>query len=152
MTFQMYNLDREAQEIVLKYRDKDVLNESHKMRMTVAYGLERFWGEHLRLLRNGETDKGNYWKATWNALVKIMGKAKIKVPTKDININDEENSTKQIEEVARWLWGCDEKRPFSTENAKVTLAVLTQLCDSLVWWAQRYKKVIERNELTTRDE
>ena len=48
---QPYSLDYYAQEIVLKYRDeKNVLNESHKMRMAVAYGLERFWGEHLSLI------------------------------------------------------------------------------------------------------
>lgn len=35
MAWESYNLDREAQELVLKYRDHDVLNESHKMRATV---------------------------------------------------------------------------------------------------------------------
>lgn len=44
MSWQAYSLDRIAQELVIRYRHQDVLNESHKMRMTVAYGLERFWG------------------------------------------------------------------------------------------------------------
>ena len=35
-----YDLDYYAQKLVLENRDKkNVLNESHKMRMTVAYGL-----------------------------------------------------------------------------------------------------------------
>ncbi len=50
--WQPYNLDHYAQKLVSDFRDKkNVLNESHKMRMTVAYGLERFWGEHLRYER-----------------------------------------------------------------------------------------------------
>ena len=51
MSWKSYNLDREAQKLVLIYRDKPgVIGQSHKMRSTVAYGLERFWGEQLRLL------------------------------------------------------------------------------------------------------
>ena len=34
----------------------------------------------------------------------------------------------------------DKKPKFNEEQRKVTLAVLTQLCDYMVWWAQRYKK------------
>ena len=69
MTWNSYGLDRIAQELVLKYRHQDVLNESHKMRLAVAYGLERFWGEHLRLRKETE---GKYWKDTWDELVKIL--------------------------------------------------------------------------------
>ncbi|MFM7789735.1 MAG: hypothetical protein ACKO90_16880, partial [Microcystis panniformis] len=76
MTWNPYNLDRAAQELVLKYRDSDkVLNESHKMRTTVAYGLERFWGEHLRLIdKKDATDqqKGRYWRDVWQKFVDIL--------------------------------------------------------------------------------
>ncbi len=63
--------------------DKDCLNQSHKMRMATAYGLERFWGEHLRL-KNGKKEsdliKSDYWKATWDALVPIMASAHLTQP------------------------------------------------------------------------
>jgi hypothetical protein len=67
-----YDLDYYAQELVLKFRNtNDVLNESHKMRMTVAYGLERFWGEHLRLERE-KSEKAKYWLAVWQKLHEIV--------------------------------------------------------------------------------
>jgi hypothetical protein len=34
------------------------------------------------------------------------------------------------------LW---DQKTFPIEHQRITLAVLTQLCDSLVWWTQRYK-------------
>ena len=54
-----------------KKRDEKSLNQSYKMRMAVAYGLERFWGEHLRLQAK-EPEKSQYWKDTWDALVGIL--------------------------------------------------------------------------------
>jgi len=146
MTLHLYELDRKAQELVLKHRDADVLNESHKMRMTVAYGLERFWGEHLRLKIQSENSdserrkqearkKANYWKDTWDALVEMMAKGKITVPNDTIlDIKD----TNAIKRMAERLW---DENNFSTDNRKIVLAVLTQLCDAIVWWSQRYKKV-----------
>lgn len=103
MSLELYNLDRIAQKLVLDYRDKkDVLNESHKMRTTATYGLERFWGEHIRLLTNGDknaTDKnkGSYWKATWQAFVKLMKDAGVEVPKGDVQPKD----TKAIQETAQ---------------------------------------------------
>ena len=134
MSWESYNLDREAQRLVLAYRDKEgVIGQSHKMRTTVPYGLERFWGEQLRLL--GKKDrkdkqKGEYWRDTWKTFVKIMDKAGIKLPKEEVKNDD----TKKIEEVAAKLWGLD------IEDQRICLAVLTQFCDSLVWWTQRYKK------------
>ena len=63
MAWQSYGLDQAAQKLVLdaKQRNKDSLNQGYKMRMSVAYGLERFWGEHLRL-QNKEPEKSQYWK------------------------------------------------------------------------------------------
>lgn len=148
MSWKAYDLDKIAHDLVLKYRDKDVLNESHKMRMSVSYGLERFWGEHLRL-RN-EAAASGYWKDVWNALVDdILKPAQITIPNKPVNIQDppkgarpeeknriEKENTRQIKEMADGLWKFSEEHP---DDQRVALAVLTQLCDCLVWWTQRYK-------------
>ncbi|NJM76599.1 MAG: hypothetical protein HC852_13470 [Acaryochloridaceae cyanobacterium RU_4_10] len=135
MAWQTYGLDREAQKLVLaaKKRDADSLNQSFKMRMTAAYGLERFWGEQLRL-RGKEQSKADYWKETWDSLVKIMDKAGIKLP----NHSD-------IEITSQQLWGDipivegDASTKLSLNDQRIALAVLTQFCDCLVWWTQRYK-------------
>ncbi|MCM0592737.1 MAG: hypothetical protein HEQ35_28210 [Gloeotrichia echinulata IR180] len=130
MTWKSYDLDQEAQRLVLKHRDKKgVIGQSHKMRITVAYGLERFWGEQLRLL-DKEPPKGEYWRDTWKSFSKIMLLAGIKLPQEDVS----NNNTAKIQEVADKLW----KLPI--EDQRICLAVLTQFCDSLVWWTQRYKK------------
>lgn len=165
MAYQPYKLDQKAQELVLQYRDLDVLNESHKMRATVAYGLERFWGEHLRLFIQAQNasnpnkqqeanNKGNYWKSTWKALCDIMLEAQVNVPNDNIpnNILNSDEGTRRIKAMAKKLWGDDETAPFSEADRKVVIAVLTQLCDSLVWWTQRYKKASDRNANQTRNE
>lgn len=130
MTWKSYEVDREAQKLVLaaKERDEKSLNQSYKMRMAVAYGLERFWGEHLRLVAK-EREKSLYWKETWNALVTIMGQAGVEIPNDPVNINN----AKEIQEMSNQLWQLD------IADQRVALAVLTQLCDCIVWWTQRYK-------------
>lgn len=128
MTWKLYEIDRVAQELTLKFRDKDVLGESHKMRATTAYGLERFWGEHLRLAQREEA-KSEFWKATWDALCKIMKQAGITIPNDKVT-----NDTKSIQAMSEKLWA------FDIEQRKIALAILIELCDSLVWWTQRYKK------------
>jgi Fe-S cluster assembly scaffold protein SufB len=116
-----YDLDYYAQQLVLRFRDtKDVLNESHKMRMTVAYGLERFWGEHLRLERD-KPDKAKYWKAD-----------EVKSNSSDKEKRKQEE-TEKIRNMSQKIWS------MSLEDQRVALMVLTQFCDSLVWWTQRYK-------------
>lgn len=117
MTLKVLNLDKFAHDLVYKYRNKDreTVNQVHKMRATVPYGLERFWGEHLRL----EGEKSEYWRATWNKLVEIMQQADITVP-----------------DTPEGLW---DSAIFPLEYRKVTLVILTQLCDCMVWWTQRYK-------------
>lgn len=125
-----YELDYRAQKIVLQYRDqKDVLNESHKMRMTVAYGLERFWGEHLRLKRDNNK-KSEYWKSVWIELANILEQANVELPHGSIAHDD----TKKIEETVEQIWN------MKLDERRVALMILTQFCDSLVWWTQRYKK------------
>ncbi|MCL2934129.1 MAG: hypothetical protein MGG11_18375 [Trichodesmium sp. MAG_R03] len=149
MTLKPYKLDKYAHDLVLKYRDKDVLNETHKMRMTVAYGLERFWAEQFRLEKDKNQDKAKYWRETWKTLAKIMKQAKVIVPNDDID----SKNTNEIQEMAKKLWAksdqdldpnekqkSDKKHEFNEDQRKVTLAVLTQLCDYMVWWVQRYKR------------
>jgi len=134
MSWKSYNLDREAQKLVLIYRDKPgVIGQSHKMRSTVAYGLERFWGEHLRL-QSKEPNKAQYWKETWEKLVETMAEAGIPIPNDTVEVND----TKSVQAMAEKLW------ELKLEDQRITLAVLTQLCDCLVWWTQRYKGTKER--------
>lgn len=120
MALELYKLDQEAHDLVSKHsQHKDPLNQAYKMRMTVVYGLERFWGEHLRL----QGVKADYWKETWNKLAEIVSQTGIKLPT---------DSDKDIREIADKLWN------LPIEQRKVTLAVLTQLCECMVWWTQRY--------------
>ena len=141
MALESYKLDKHAHELVLKYRDKDILNETHKMRMTVAYGLERFWAEQFRLEKDENQYKAQYWRDTWQTLAYIMKQAKVIVPNDDVN----SRNIKQIKEMAKKLWTISDQNlePEETqkkeEQRKVILAVLTQLCDCMVWWAQRYK-------------
>lgn len=128
MAWESYRLDQEAHDLVVNYRDKkDTLNQAYKMRVAVAYGLERFWGEQFRLVK--DRDKADYWRDTWKALVKIMANAGVKIPNDNVSPDD----TAAIKIMANKLWD------FPIEQRKVAIAVLTQLCDSMVWWTQRYK-------------
>jgi hypothetical protein len=130
MGWKSYDLDREAQKLVLdaKQRDEKSLNQSYKMRMAVAYGLERFWGEHLRLQAK-EPEKSQYWKETWDALVGIMEQAGVLIPNDAVNVNN----VNQIQAMSDQLWKLE------INEQRVAIAVLTQLCDCMVWWTQRYK-------------
>lgn len=130
MAWNSYNLDRIAQKLVLLARERDPqsLNQSHKMRMAVAYGLERFWGEHLRL-QGKEEAKSKYWKSTWDNFCDVMAKAGIKLPKDEVKATE----TKKIQDISSRLWA------LSIADQRVALAVLTQFCDCLVWWTQRYK-------------
>jgi hypothetical protein len=151
--WQPYSLDQHAQKLVLQNRNvKDVLNESHKMRMSVAYGLERFWGEHLRLGRE-KPAKGLYWKSVWDELEEILKKADVVLPNDDviyhlteaekretdkqkkksIDEKKQREETQKIQVMAKKIWS------MPPEQQKIALMVLTQLCDALVWWTQRYK-------------
>jgi hypothetical protein len=144
--WQPYDLDYYAQELVLEFRNtKDVLNESHKMRMTIAYGLERFWGEHLRLDRE-KPAKAKYWKAVWKKLSEILHDAGMKnFPDDDVSSSNPDKRKKQEEEkqnikaMAKKIWS------IPIDDQRVALMVLTQFCDSLVWWTQRYKIKVEKD-------
>lgn len=132
MAWQSYELDRKAQKLVLlaKERDSASLNQAHKMRMAVAYGLERFWGEHLRLQGRADDEcKGRFWKSTWDALVEVMAGAGVTIPNDEVN----PSQVRQVQEMSSKLWA------LSVADQRVAIAVLTQLCDCIVWWTQRYK-------------
>jgi hypothetical protein len=71
MGWNRFEFDHHAQQIVLaaRKRDPDSLNQAYKMRTTCAYGLERFWGEHLRLsgdkAKDGEKHKAQFIADVW---------------------------------------------------------------------------------------
>jgi len=130
MAWNSYGLDREAQKLVLLARtlDESTLNQTYKMRTTISYGLERFWGEHLRLQKR-EPAKSRYWKATWDTFVRIMALSGINLPNDPVRVED----VQSIQLMSEKLW------QISLVDQQVALSVLTQLCDCLVWWTQRYK-------------
>jgi len=143
MSWNSYELDRAAQKLVLDARERDPqsLNQSHNMRMAVAYGLERFWGEHLRLQGKKAEDenKSKFWKETWDALEKIMDKAGVTIPNDPLHPDIKGKiPTLEIQNMSAKLWA------LPVEDQLVAIAVLTQLCDCLVWWTQRYKVRRER--------
>lgn len=131
MSWHPYDLDHLAQEIVLKARnrDRDSLNQAYKMRAACAYGLERFWGEHLRLAAN-EPNKAQFVADVWSGFVGIMGKADVKLPGAMLSSH---NSETAIQTVAEQLWR------ISPADQQAPLAVLTALCDAVIWWTQRLK-------------
>jgi len=145
MAWKTYDLDRIAQRLVLdakkrdldakkldsKKRDVDSLGQAYKMRVAVVYGLERFWGEHLRLQgKADDAQKAKYWKETWDEMVKVMFNAGVTIPNDPVKAED----AKAVRAMAERLWQID------IQDQRVAMAVLTQLCDCLVWWTQRYKK------------
>lgn len=137
-----YEIDHLAQQLVANNRDKkDVLNESHKMRMAVAYGLERFWGERFRLEKDKDgQEKAEYWKTVWKTLADILNPLGINLPNDEIksfNLNEKEKEkeeTHNIKNMAARIWGMPQ------DDREIALTVLAQFCNSLVWWTQRYKK------------
>lgn len=131
MGWHPYDLDHLAQEIVLKARntDPDSLNQAYKMRASCAYGLERFWGEHLRLSAK-EPSKAQFVADVWTGFVGIMARAGVTLPGEMLSSQDSEAA---IQAVAEQLWR------IPPEQQQAPLAVLTALCDAVVWWTQRLK-------------
>lgn len=152
MAFESYNLDRKAEELVSERlrlnpeleskKKREVLNEVQKMRLTASYGLERFWGEQIRLAEKREVVeklKGDYWKKTWITLCEILEDAGVDdLPKETVT----EKESEKISEITQKLWNFDQ------EKRKVALAVLLQLCDCMVWWTQRYKNLIPKDPST----
>jgi hypothetical protein len=137
MGWHPFDLDHLAQRIVLAARKRDdkSLNQAYKLRASCAYGLERFWGEHLRL--NGaksnqeDQNKAAFVADVWKALsVELLPKAGIQLPVEVLSNSQNEQ---QIQIVADRLWD------LNSYDRQVALAVLTNLCDAVVWWTQRLK-------------
>ena len=131
MAWHPYDLDHLAQEIVLKAREKDPdsLNQAYKMRAACAYGLERFWGGHLRL-KVKEQSKAQFVADVWTGFVGIMARAGVTLPGEMLSSQDSEAA---IQAVAEQLWR------IPPDQQQAPLAVLTALCDAVVWWTQRLK-------------
>jgi hypothetical protein len=58
-----------------------------------------------------------------------MKTAGIQLPQEELDTAN----TRAVQDYASRLWS------LSIEDQRICLAVLTQFCDSLVWWTQRYK-------------
>lgn len=136
MALTLYNLDQKAHDLVLEFRDTGALKQVFKMRSTAVYGLERFWGEPLRL--NGHEQR--YWRKTWDVLQEIVALAGVALPNSSTN----NPTTAQIRTITEELWNAEK-----VEQRQVSLAVLVQLCDAMVWWTQRYKTA--NDDLNTDD-
>jgi len=133
MAWHPFDLDHLAHEIVLKARQRDPesLNQAYKMRAACAYGLERFWGEHLRLA-DKELEKAEFVGDTWKAFVGILRKARpdLQLPGTMLSSRQPEAT---IQAAAQQIWKLD------PQDHQIGLAVLIALCDSVVWWTQRLK-------------
>ena len=126
MALTLYSLDQKAHDLVLEFRDTGALKQVFKMRSTAVYGLERFWGEPLRL--NGHEQR--YWRKTWDVLQEIVALAGVTLPNSSTGIP----TTAQLRTITEELWNAEK-----VDQRQVSLAVLLQLCDAMVWWTQRYK-------------
>ena len=136
MSWQPFDLDHAAQVIVLKARERDAqsLNQAYKMRAACSYGLERFWGEHLRLAKK-EPEKAAFIADTWREFVRLMAEAGITdlpavMPGGDAPVA-------QIRALTDRLWNPE---VLSLRDQQVCLSVLSALCDAIVWWTQRLKR------------
>lgn len=154
MGWTRFDLDHHAQRIVLAARKRDLaahtdksemcsLNQAHKMRTSCAFGLERFWGEHLRLkLSDSKVDKNKaeFIADTWEALTVSLLPKEIQLPREVLKggKNKEEDQKLAVdlaEEFAAKIWRFNENK----YDRSVALAILTNLCDAIIWWKQRLK-------------
>lgn len=124
MSWHPYELDNHARNLV-KLQTAESIKESYKMRQTIAYGLERFWGEQYRL-ENEDPVKATYWRLVWNKLVEILAEGGVILP-----------QHQTVDMMADELWKLE------TIEQQIALAILTQFCDCLIWWTQRYKNRLQ---------
>ena len=136
MALTLYSLDQKAHDLVLEFRDTGALKQVFKMRSTAVYGLERFWGEPLRL----NNHEARYWRRTWDVLKEVVALAGVMLPGSSTNTI----TTDQIHTITEELWNAE-----NVEQRQVSLAVLVHLCDAMVWWTQRYKTA--NDDLNTDD-
>jgi hypothetical protein len=141
MAWESHGLDRHAQQLVLaaKQRNTESLNQAYKMRMAISYGLERFWGEQFRL--EGDRDqKDVYWREVWTTLVNVLATAGITLANDPIPLVENRRNEQQVHAQVTAIEGMSHKLwNLSLEDQRISLALLAELCDDLIWWTQRYK-------------
>jgi hypothetical protein len=149
MTWKPYHLDYRAMRLVQAALEHDPksLNQSFKMRTTCTFGLERFWGEHLRLQQSqnqADRKKGDFAAATWSAFRETIDDVKpglaSRLPnTIPIHIENEgqnertERINQSVSAAAQLFWNLD------IHDQRNCLTLLSALCDAVVWWTQRLK-------------
>jgi len=83
----------------------------------------------LKGKKASDENKSKLWKATWDDFCGVMANVDIKLPKDAVKPED----NKKILDISEQLWD------LPVEDQRVAIAVLTQLCDCIVWWTQRYK-------------
>ena len=139
MTWKPYALDECAQKIVSDAISRDPgrksLNQIFKMRTTCAYGLERFWGEYLRLAGGNDLDRNkskiilDTWKSFNQVVLSEIGII-LSSDLENFNCSDPES----VESSLRELW---QIRTGNPKEAQLLLAVLASFCDAIIWWKNR---------------
>lgn len=149
MTWTPYLLDNIAQKIVIdaikrdKKENTKSLMQAHRLRGSCAYGLERFWGEQIRLLNESNPDdksKGKFTQDVWLELVRIMKTAGIILPAGSIDPPPKGGSSLENRYLHQVQEACNQIRALDKQETQATLAVLASLCDAIVWWKQRLAK------------
>jgi hypothetical protein len=138
MSWQPYGVDDCAQQVILDAIKRDPtlksLNQVFKMRTTCAYGLERFWGEFLRLNNGTEAEvmRSLIIHDTWKILRnQLLDGTDIKLPYEPkLNLANQDDVRKSLEK----LW---EIRAQNPKQAQVVLAILTSFCEAIIWWKNR---------------
>ena len=137
MSWQPYRIDDCARQVVLKALQRDPKGESlsqvFKMRVTCAYGLERFWGEYLRLKqKSAERMKAEIILDTWRFMSEeILADTGIDLPFEpNLTLNDQAAVRRSLVQ----LWDLRATQPY---QAQVALSVLTTFCEAIIWWKNR---------------
>ena len=140
MSWQPYRIDDCARQVVLKALQRDPQGESlsqvFKMRVTCAYGLERFWGEYLRLKQKpAEQMKAEIILDTWRFMSKeILADTGIDLPfDPDLDLSARVNQ-QAVRNSLEKIWELRTTRPY---QAQVALSVLTTFCEAIIWWKNR---------------
>lgn len=138
MSWQPYGLDDCAQKVVLDAIKRDPecksLRQVFKMRTICAYGLERFWGEYLRLSHGSQSEKlqSHIILDTWEALRnKILDGTGITLPyDPKLDLTKQDAVRQSLEK----LWELKTRNP---KQAQVVLTILANFCEAIIWWKNR---------------
>jgi hypothetical protein len=138
MSWQPYGLDECAQAVVLEAIKRDPscksLRQVFKMRTTCAYGLERFWGEYLRLSNGSQSEvmQSIIILDTWKTLKdQILHGTGIELPyDPNLSLANKNDVRQSLEK----LW---ELRAQNPRQIQVVLAILVSFCEAIIWWKNR---------------